>query len=103
MVIESCNEKMIQIIGASSMEFMLKKTLREVGVNGFTFFNVRGDGDSGFQSGQFESDSNVMFIIVLSSSKRDLLLDKLKVLLKRGHHLTIFSLDTEVFSPSKFD
>lgn len=100
---ESCNEKMLQIIGSSSLEFVLKKTLREVGVNGFTFFNVRGDGDSGFQSGQFESDSNVLFMVVLSNDKREALLNKLAVLLKRGHHLTIFSLETEVFSPSKFD
>jgi nitrogen regulatory protein PII len=82
---------------------VLKKTLREVGVNGFTFFNVRGDGDSGFQSGQFESDSNVLFMVVLSHDKRETLLNKLAGLLKRGHHLTIFSLETEVFSPSKFD
>ncbi len=100
---ESCNEKMLQIIGSSSLEFVLKKTLREVGVNGFTFFNVRGDGDSGFQSGQFESDSNVLFMVVLSHDKRETLLSKLAGLLKRGHHLTIFSLETEVFSPSKFD
>ncbi len=100
---ESCNEKMLQIIGSSSLEFVLKKILREVGVNGFTFFNVRGDGDSGFQSGQFESDSNVLFMVVLSDEKRETLLNRLAGLLKRGHHLTIFSVEAEVFSPTKCD
>lgn len=102
MDVSTCKEKMVQIIANSTLEKSLKKTLKEVGVSGYTLFDVRGDGDSGDQSGHLEGDSNILMMVVVPLKTSQNLMEALNGYLKKGHHLMVFSVDADVLTPSKF-
>lgn len=102
-MIDSCAEKLVHIITTSILEDKIKKCLKDSGTNGFTLFDVRGDGESGFQSGQLEGETNIMFMVVVSNKIYENLLDNLNVYTKKGHHLMVFTSNVDVMTPSKFD
>ncbi|MDX1352754.1 MAG: hypothetical protein R3254_07070 [Thiomicrorhabdus sp.] len=103
MSVTTCNEKVVQIIANTALEKKLKRTLKSVGVNGYTVFDVRGDGDTGFQGGHIEGDTNVLIMVVVPVNVSEELMWQLNQdYLKRGHHLMVFSFEADVLTPSKF-
>jgi len=102
MTIQLHHKKMIHIIAPTSMEHHLKKTIRGAGAYGFTYYTVKGEGESGMQTGHLAGDSSTLFIVVTYEEKCSVLLDKLKTLKDRGHHITVFVSDTEVMDSAKF-
>ena len=102
-MVEACPEKLVHIITTSILEEKIEEVLNASGVNGFTLFDVRGSGASGFQSGHLEGETNVMFMTVVSKRIYETLLENLNVYTRRGHHLIIFTSDVDMFTPSKFD
>jgi nitrogen regulatory protein PII len=103
LMIDRCAEKLVHIISTSILEKKIKKTLKESGVNGFTLFDVRGDGESGIQSGHMDGETNIMFMVVVSNSIYEQLLENLNVYTQKGHHLMVFTSNVDVMTPSKFD
>lgn len=101
-MIETCPSKIINIVATAAVEKKIRKMLKETGVNGYTLFDVRGDGESGYQGGQFESETNVLFMVVVSDSILEQLQERLKAFIQQGHHLMVFSSDVQVLTPSKF-
>ncbi len=101
-MVESCSEKMVQVITNAALEKTIIKTIKSVGVNGYTLFDVRGDGESGFQSGQLEGETNILFMIVVSNSLYQPLVEALDAFTRKGHHMIVFSSDVDVMTPSKF-
>jgi len=95
-------EKVVHLIAPSSIEHVLKRLIRHSEASGFTFFNVKGEGDSGFQSGQFEGDTNVLFLVILPAEKMPAFLDLLVPIRRQGHHLTVFVTDAQVMTPDEF-
>jgi len=102
-MIDSCAEKLVHIITTSILEQKIRKTLKDSGVNGFTLFDVRGSGESGFQGGHLEGETNIMFMTVVSKTIYEQLLDNLNVYTRKGHHMMVFTSDVDVMTPSKFD
>lgn len=97
----SCNQKLIQIITSNTLEDRVKKIFKKVGISGFTFFYVSGEGDSGVQSGHFDADSNILFMVMVNEDQYDLMSDELMKDVKKGYHYFMFSLNAEVLTPSK--
>lgn len=97
----SCNQKLIQIITSNILETRVKKVFRKLGITGFTFFNVSGEGDSGVQSGHFDADSNILFMVMVSEEQFHKVSEELQRDIKKGYHYFIFSLNAEVLTPSK--
>ncbi|KUJ71489.1 hypothetical protein [Thiomicrospira sp. WB1] len=102
MTIPTCSEKMLQVIASTGLERRIKRILSETGVSGYTLFDVRGDGETGFHSSEIEGDGNVMFMIILPESKIEPVFEKLEVFEKQGHHLMVFASDVSVMTRSKF-
>lgn len=102
MTVKTCSEKMIQIITSTTLEEPIKTLLKKSGASGYTLFDVRGDGDSGFQSGQIDGDSNILFMVILPHSMVETLMVSLESYIQRGYHLMVFSNDVDVMTPSKF-
>jgi len=98
---QSCSEKLIHIIVSSILEERIEEILERSGVDGFTSFDVRGSGSSGLQSGHLEGESNVMFMVVVPDRIYPVLVDNLNQLMRRGHHMMVFSSDVAVITPSK--
>ncbi len=91
-------EKIVQIITSSSLESKLIETFEKIGVTGYTAFNVRGDGDSGIQDSHIDSDTNILLMIVTTPESYELLMEALNKYKRRGQHLMVFSMNTEVLS-----
>ncbi len=92
------SEKVVQIITSSSLELKLIDTLEDIGIYGYTIFNVRGNGDSGLQDSHIDGDTNILIMIVLSSESYEAVMEALSKYKKKGHHLMAFSVNTEVLS-----
>lgn len=103
MTIASCNEKMLQVITSSGLEERIKRILGQSGVSGYTLFDVRGAGETGYHSNEIAGDGNVMFMVVLPETQIETLVEKLEVFEKQGHHLLIFASDIAVLTRSKLD
>lgn len=97
----SCSQKLIQIITSNTLEDRIKKVFKKIGITGFTFFNVSGEGDSGVQSGHFDADSNVLFMVMVSEEQFQQVSEELLKEIKKGYHHFIFSLNAEVMTPGK--
>lgn len=97
----SCEQKLIQIITSNTLEDRVKKVFRKAGIIGFTFFNVSGEGDSGVQSGHFDADSNILFMVMVNEDQMTKLKEELLKDIKKGYHYFFFSMNAEVLTPSK--
>ncbi|WP_299436423.1 hypothetical protein [uncultured Rhodospira sp.] len=94
-------EKLISIITTSALEERLVRIFRERGTSGYTIVPARGAGSRGEQSG-LDFDANILVKVILPADRLDPVLDDLKRLLGRGHHLTVFVSDVAVITPEKF-
>lgn len=94
----NCHQKMIQIITSNTLESRVKKIFRKLEIKSFTFFTVNGEGDSGLQSGHFDADSNVLFMLMLPEEKMPALIDELNNEIKKGYHHFVFSMNAELHS-----
>ncbi|MFP4155324.1 MAG: P-II family nitrogen regulator [Halothiobacillaceae bacterium] len=102
MAVDLYPEKMVTIVVSTSLEERMKRTIRASEASGFTYFTVRGEGESGPQTGHLAGDSSTMFLVVLSESKLDGFLSAIKRLKACGHHATVFVGDTQVMNPVKY-
>ena len=96
MSVTTSSKKMVQIITNASLENKLISTIEKDGINGYTIFNVRGDGDSGIQDSHIEGDTNILIMTVVSVEESERLLTSLSQLKRKGHHLLVFSVDAAV-------
>jgi nitrogen regulatory protein PII len=97
----SCEQKLIQIITSNTLEDRVKKIFRKAGIVGFTFFNVSGEGETGVQSGHFDADSNILFMVMVNGEQFERLKEELMTDIKKGYHYFFFSVNAEVLTPSK--
>ena len=91
-------EKIVQIITSSSLESRLIETFEKIGITGYTVFNVRGDGDTGLQDSHIDGDTNILMMIITTPESYERLMASLSKYKRKGQHLMVFSLDTEVLS-----
>lgn len=96
-----CNQKLVQIITSNILDSRIKKIFKKLAISSYTNLSVNGEGDSGLQSGHFDADSNIMFMVVVSSDKFDPLIAELNRDIEKGYHHFVFSLNAEVHSPNK--
>jgi nitrogen regulatory protein PII len=94
-------EKLITIITTSMLEEHLVRIFRERGTSGYTIVPARGAGSRGEQTGM-DFDANILVKVVLPTDRMGPVLDDLKRLIAKGHHLTIYVSDVEVIRPEKF-
>jgi nitrogen regulatory protein PII len=90
--------KLFHIITSITLKERVKTILNKVGVPGYTFFSVAGEGDSGFQSGHLDADSNILFMVVVPQDKVEALKERFAKDLKKGYQHMVFSQDTDVHS-----
>ncbi len=102
MTVELYPEKMVTIVVSSALEDRMKRTIRSSEASGFTYFTVRGEGESGPQTGHLAGDSSTMFMVVLSKHKLETFLTSVKRLKESGHHVSVFVNDTQVMSQEKY-
>jgi nitrogen regulatory protein PII len=93
------NMKLFHIITSVTLKERIRTILLKVGVPGYTFFSVGGEGDSGFQSGHFDADSNILFMVVVPLDKVEALQERLAKDVKKGYQHMVFSQDTQVHKP----
>ncbi|MQX37365.1 P-II family nitrogen regulator [Roseospira navarrensis] len=94
-------EKLVTIITTSMLEGRLVRLFRERGTSGYTIVPARGAGSRGEQTG-LDFDANILVEVILPADRLDPLLDDIKRLIARGHHLTLYVSDVSVISPEKF-
>ena len=93
--------KTVHIVINSTFENKLIKILKNIGINGYTQINARGDGDSGVQDGHSDGESNVMFIVVVSNELAESLIKNLNTYRQMGHHIFVYTHDAEVLNAEK--
>lgn len=94
-------QKMVQIVTSSTLRMRVKDIFRKTGIKSFTSFIVSGEGESGVQSGHFDSDSNILFMTLVPEENMNALIEELNKDIKRGYHYFIVSLDAELHSSYK--
>lgn len=94
-------EKMVTIITASTLEEKLVDIFRSNRTSGYTIVAARGAGSDGVHSG-LDFDANILVEVIIPEDRLDQMLQDLKGLMTRGHHLTVFVTDVTVINPKKF-
>lgn len=95
-------EKLVTVITSDVLEDQLVGRVRNRGASGYTIVRARGAGSSGEQSGMLDIDTNIKFHVIMPSERMSGLLDDLKQLINKGHHLTVFVSDVSVLGPEKY-
>ena len=103
MSIEMYKGKSVHIVINSTFENKLVQILKNIGINGYTQINARGNGSSGVQDGHSDGESNVMFIVVVSIELADTLIKNLNTYRQMGHHIFVYTHDAEVLNAEKCD
>lgn len=96
-------QKLLTIITMDTMEQRLIETMRSRGASGYTVLRAHGAGSSGEFSGQLDVDTNIKFHVIVPQGRMPGILDDIELLLREGHHLTVFVSDVAVLGPEKFE
>ncbi len=94
--------KLINIVANATLEERLTDIAEAHATSGYTVLEARGAGSAGLQTGVLEGDSNILFMIIIDESRLDALMLDIDKLMKRGHHLACFIVDTQVMRREKF-
>lgn len=94
--------KSVQIIVNATFENELIRVLDRVGVTGYTQIDARGNGYSGIQDGHSEGESNILFIILVTSEMADTLVESLVDYIKRGYPIVSYTYDVDVLTTNKY-
>lgn len=100
---ELFREKIVNIIANATLESRLIEISNKHGATGYTILPARGGGGSGVQTGTLDSDSNILFMLIIPDRPLKDMLDELQKLIKRGHHLVVYVSNTEVMRREKFE
>ena len=94
--------KSVHIIINATFENELVRVLDKVGVTGYTQLDARGNGYSGVQDGHSEGESNVMFIVLVTSEMAEVLVESLIDYIKRGYPIVSYTYDVDVLNTNKY-
>ncbi|MCF6235506.1 MAG: transcriptional regulator [Gammaproteobacteria bacterium] len=97
-----CPGKSVHIIVNATFENELVRVLDKVGVTGYTQLDARGNGYSGVQDGHSEGETNVMFIVLVTSEVAEVLIESLIDYIKRGYPIVSYTSDVEVLTTNKY-
>jgi len=97
-----CPGKAVHIIVNETFENELIRVLDKVGVTGYTQLHARGNGYSGVQDGHSDGESNVMFIVLVTSEVAEVLIESLIDYIKRGYPIVSYTSDVEVLTTNKY-
>ena len=103
MSIEMYEGKSVHIIINSTFENKLIKILKNIGVTGYTQLNARGDGESGVQDGHSDGESNVMFIVLVSTELAETVVKNINTYREMGHHILVYMHDAQILNAEKCD
>ena len=96
-------EKLVNIVANATLESRLADIAIREGATGYTVIDARGGGSSGIQQGMFESDSNILFMMIVSDRLLQTILEELNGLIAKGHNLVVYVSNTEVMRKEKFE
>lgn len=102
-MIELHREKLVNIVANATLESRLVDIAEREGVTGYTVIEARGGGSTGVQRGVFESDSNILFMMIVSDRLLQTILGDLNKLIRKGHNLVVYVSNTEVMRKEKFE
>jgi len=102
MSVAMCSGKSVHIIVNATFENELVRVLGKVGVTGYTQLDARGNGYSGIQDGHSEGESNVMFIVLVTSEMADVLIESLIDYIKRGYPIVSYTYDVDVLNTNRY-
>ncbi len=97
-----CPGKSVHIIVNATFENELIRVLDKVGVTGYTQLDARGNGYSGVQGGYSEGESNVMFIVLVTTEVAKILIESLIDYIKRGYPIVSYACDVDVLITNKY-
>jgi len=96
-------QKLLTIITMEMLEERLVEIVRNNGASGYTIVKATGAGSSGEVSGELDVDTNIKFHVIVPQGRMSDMLDDVEVLLREGHHLTVFVSDVAVLAPEKYE
>ena len=94
--------KLINIVANATLEERLIGIAEKHATSGYTIIDARGAGSAGLQTGVLEGESNILFMLIVTETKLNEVLDDVEKLMKRGHHLALFISDTQVMRREKY-
>ncbi|WP_321275811.1 P-II family nitrogen regulator [Thiomicrorhabdus indica] len=95
--------KAVHIIVNSTFERELIKVLKEAGATGYTQLDARGFGYSGVQDGHSEGESNVLFIVLVTDEKAQVIEKKLVSYINRGYPIVSYITDANVLTNNRYN
>jgi nitrogen regulatory protein PII len=96
-------EKLLNVITTRGLQDRLSELVERHGLSGWTVLEAAGAGAQGLQTGTFDADTNILFMVILPTAKLEPVLEDVEDLIRRGHHLTLFVSDVSVLRPDKFE
>lgn len=99
---ELYGKKVVHVVASADLEQRLVKIADQYNAGGYTIYQARGSGDAGIQSGALDVDSNIVFMMVVSESRLEPILESLDKMIKRGYQMIAYVLDAQVLRRQKF-
>jgi len=102
MSVEMTKGKAVHIVVNATFERQLIKLLKQAEVTGYTQLDARGFGYSGEQDGHSEGETNVLFIVLVTTEKAQQIEESLVSYINRGYPIVSYMTDADVLTTNKY-
>lgn len=94
--------KLVTIVTEASLEKVLVKDFKALGVKGYTLLECEGEGERGVRGGDWDQNKNIMFKIVCSESVAQNVMSFLHDKYYEDYAMISYASDVQVYRDTKF-
>lgn len=95
-------KKLLVIIAEAALEKQLIRDARQFGAHGYTLYDVRGGGERGERSAEWDADRLVEMKVICDDAVAAQLAQHVLAQYAPNYAVTLFTADVGVFRPQKF-
>lgn len=94
--------QLLVIITEAVLEKRLVQDVKRLGAQGYTVYDVRGEGTSGVREGAWEADRTIEMKVICEASVADRIAEHVLATYAPHYGVTLFFTDVQVLRPQKF-
>lgn len=95
-------KELITIITESVLENVIKKKIEELGASGYTIMDVRGKGDQGSRSGDWQESANIQVEIICSEPLATTITQEIQKEYFNDYAMIVYRTPVRVLRSNKF-
>ena len=94
--------QLLVIIAEAALEKSLVRDVKRLGAQGYTVYDVRGEGASGVREGAWEADRTIEMKVICEGDVADQIAEHVLATYAPHYRITMFFTNVQVLRPQKF-